>query len=106
MVIVHGGPWVPGYAWQWDAEAQFLASRGYGSDPAELSWYGGPWCKAFAGQLPAMGLAMRDDITDTAQWAVKRGIADPKRMCIYGASYGGYAAMQALVHARAVPVRH
>ena len=43
------------------------------------------------------GLAMQDDLTDSVAWAVKQGIADPKRVCIYGASYGGYAAMQALV---------
>jgi dipeptidyl aminopeptidase/acylaminoacyl peptidase len=40
-----------------------------------------------------MGLAMQDDITDGLAWAVKEGIADPKRACIVGASYGGYAAM-------------
>ena len=37
--------------------AQFLASRGYAVIQPELSWFGGPWCKAFAGELPAMGVS-------------------------------------------------
>jgi dipeptidyl aminopeptidase/acylaminoacyl peptidase len=40
-----------------------------------------------------MGLAMQDDISDGLAWAVKEGLADPRRACIVGASYGGYAAM-------------
>jgi dipeptidyl aminopeptidase/acylaminoacyl peptidase len=39
------------------------------------------------------GLAMQDDITDATHWAIAQGVADPKRICIYGASYGGYAAL-------------
>jgi dipeptidyl aminopeptidase/acylaminoacyl peptidase len=39
------------------------------------------------------GLAMQDDLTDAVQWAIREGIADPQRVCIYGASYGGYATM-------------
>jgi dipeptidyl aminopeptidase/acylaminoacyl peptidase len=39
---------------------------------------------------------MQDDITDGVKWAVEQGIADPKRVCIYGASYGGYATMMGL----------
>ena len=36
---------------------------------------------------------MQDDLTDGVQWAINEGIADPERLCIYGASYGGYASM-------------
>ena len=43
------------------------------------------------------GLAMQDDVTDGAQWLVKQGIADPKRLAIYGRSYGGYATLQGIV---------
>ncbi|MGZ5105928.1 MAG: alpha/beta hydrolase family protein, partial [Usitatibacter sp.] len=42
------------------------------------------------------GLTMQDDITDGVKWAVEQGIADPKRVCIYGGSYGGYATMMGL----------
>ena len=97
IVIVHGGPWVPGYAWRWDAEAQFFASRGYAVIQPNFRGTTGMGAKHLLASFKQWGLAMQDDITDTAQWAVKQGVADPKRMCIFGASYGGYAAMQALV---------
>ena len=43
------------------------------------------------------GGTMQDDLTDATQWAIRQGIADPKRICIYGASYGGYASLMAPV---------
>ena len=97
LVIAHGGPWVPGYSWGWDAEAQFFASRGYAVIQPNFRGTLGMGHKHLLASFKQWGLAMQDDITDTALWAVKQGIADSKRMCIYGASYGGYAAMQALV---------
>ena len=97
IVIAHGGPWVPGYSWGWDAEAQFFASRGYAVIQPNFRGTLGMGHKHLLASFKQWGLAMQDDITDTALWAVKQGIADSKRMCIYGASYGGYAAMQALV---------
>lgn len=39
------------------------------------------------------GGAMQDDLTDATRWAIEQRVADPKRICIYGASYGGYAAL-------------
>ena len=97
IVIAHGGPWVPPYSWGWDAEAQYLASRGYAVIQPNFRGTTGLGLKHHLASYKQWGLAMQDDLTDTALWAVKAGIADPKRMCIYGASYGGYAAMQALV---------
>ena len=97
VVIVHGGPWVPGYAWKWDAEAQFFASRGYAVIQPNFRGTTGMGAKHLLASFKQWGLTMQDDITDTALWAVKQGVADPRRMCIYGASYGGYAAMQALI---------
>ena len=97
VVIVHGGPWVPGYSWGWDAEAQFFASRGYAVIQPNFRGTTGMGLKHLLASFKQWGLSMQDDITDTALWAVKQGIADGKRLCIYGASYGGYAAMQALV---------
>src|SRR3546814_2526064 len=43
------------------------------------------------------GTTMQDDLTDSVRWAVAQGIADPARTCIYGASYGGYAALMSVV---------
>ena len=97
ILIVHGGPWVPPYSWGWDAEAQFFASRGYAVIQPNFRGTTGLGLKHQLASYKQWGLAMQDDLTDTVAWAVKQGIADPKRMCVYGASYGGYAAMQALV---------
>jgi dipeptidyl aminopeptidase/acylaminoacyl peptidase len=61
-------------------QVNYRGSGGYG---AVFQWAGiGQW-----------GRKMQDDLTDAVKWAVSSGIADPKRVCIYGASYGGYAAL-------------
>jgi dipeptidyl aminopeptidase/acylaminoacyl peptidase len=96
VVVVHGGPWVGGNTWHYDPEAQFLASRGYAVLQPNFrgtTRYG--W-KHFASSFGQWGRAMQDDITDGVKWAVEQGIADPKRVCIYGGSYGGYATMMGL----------
>jgi dipeptidyl aminopeptidase/acylaminoacyl peptidase len=96
VVMVHGGPWVDGDTWGYHPEVQFLASRGYAVLQPNFrgtTRYG--W-KHFASSFGQWGLAMQDDVTDGVKWAVAEGIADPARVCIYGASYGGYAAMMAL----------
>ncbi len=97
ILIAHGGPWGPPYSWGWDAEAQYFASRGYAVIQPNFRGTTRLGLKHQLASYKQWGLAMQDDLSDTALWAVKAGIADPKRMCIYGASYGGYAAMQALV---------
>lgn len=97
VVIVHGGPWVAGQTWGLDREAQFLASRGYAVLQPNFrgtTRYG--W-KHFAASFGQWGLAMQDDIADGVKWAVEQGYADPKRVCIYGGSYGGYATMMGLI---------
>lgn len=92
IVMPHGGPWAHdtlGY----DYWPQFLAERGYVVLQPNFrgsTGYGDAFERAGQGQ---MGLAMQDDITDAVRWAVAEGIADPARVCIMGASYGGYAAM-------------
>jgi dipeptidyl aminopeptidase/acylaminoacyl peptidase len=96
VVVVHGGPWVAGQTWRFSSEAQFLASRGYAVLQPNFrgtTRYG--W-KHFSSSFGQWGLAMQDDITDGVKWAIEQGIADPGRVCIYGASYGGYATMMGL----------
>lgn len=92
ILMPHGGPW--GHdTLDYDYWAQFLASRGYAVIQPNFrgsTGYGTEFLRKGEGQ---MGLAMQDDITDALTWAAKEGIADPKRACIVGASYGGYAAM-------------
>ena len=96
VLIIHGGPWVSGDTWGFDPEAQFLATRGYAVLQPNFrgtTRYG--W-KHFSSSFKQWGLTMQDDITDGVKWAVDQGIVDPKRVCIYGGSYGGYATMMGL----------
>ncbi|MBV8035472.1 prolyl oligopeptidase family serine peptidase [Roseateles sp.] len=97
VVLVHGGPYVRGTHWPWSPDAQFLASRGYLVLEPEFRGSTGYGFKHFRAGWKQWGLAMQDDLADTLAWAVKRGWADPRRACIMGASYGGYAAMMAAV---------
>lgn len=92
IVMPHGGPWAHDEL-TYDYWAQFLAERGYAVLQPNFrgsTGYGAAFEKAGQGQL---GFAMQDDLSDGLAWAVAQGIADPKRVCIVGASYGGYAAM-------------
>ena len=97
VVLVHGGPWVRGTHWEWEPEAQFLASRGYVVIEPEFRGSEGYGFKLFRAGWKQWGLAMQDDVADAVQWAVKQGWVDPKRVCIAGASYGGYATLMGLV---------
>ena len=97
VVMVHGGPFVRGGEWRWYAESQFLASRGYVVVEPEFRGSTGFGFKLFRAGWKQWGLAMQDDIADATLWAIKQGYADPKRICIAGASYGGYAALMGLI---------
>ena len=97
VVLVHGGPWVRGGHWQWDADAQFLASRGYLVIEPEFRGSTGYGDKHFKAGWKQWGLAMQDDVADAVAWAVVKGWVDPKRVCIAGASYGGYATLMGLI---------
>lgn len=92
IVMPHGGPWARD-GLEYDYWVQFLANRGYGVLQPNFrgsTGYGTEFLKKGEGQL---GLAMQDDVTDAVRWAVGQGLADASRVCIVGASYGGYAAM-------------
>lgn len=96
VVLVHGGPWVRGAQWQWDAEVQFLASRGYAVLQPEFRGSRGFGARLFEAGFGQWGGTMQDDLADGARWAIARGTADARRICIAGASYGGYAALMGL----------
>jgi len=94
VVLPHGGPFGVADAWGFDSETQILASAGYAVLQVNFrgsSGYGRAFTQAGAREW---GGKMQDDVTDATQWAVGQGIADPARICIYGASYGGYAALE------------
>lgn len=98
VVLVHGGPWVRGGEWNWDAESQFLASRGYAVLEPEFRGSMGYGYKHFRAGWKQWGLAMQNDVADGARWAIAQGFADASRVCIAGASYGGYATLMGLVN--------
>jgi dipeptidyl aminopeptidase/acylaminoacyl peptidase len=97
VVLVHGGPYLRGGDWSWDAESQFLASRGYAVLQPEFRGSTGFGLRHFNAGIKQWGLKMQDDIADGARWAVAQGYADSKRICIAGASYGGYATLMGLI---------
>ncbi|CDG81165.1 alpha/beta hydrolase family protein [Janthinobacterium agaricidamnosum] len=98
VVLVHGGPYLRGGSWAWDPEAQFLASRGYAVLQPEYRGSTGFGEKHFKAGWKQWGLTMQDDIADGTRWAIAEGIADSQRICIAGASYGGYATLMGLVN--------
>lgn len=96
VVLVHGGPWVRGTFWQWEADAQFLASRGYVVIEPEFRGSTGYGSDHFKAGWKQWGQAMQDDVADAVLWAAGKGLVDPKRVCIAGASYGGYSTLMGL----------
>ncbi|MBC7942358.1 MAG: S9 family peptidase [Chitinophagaceae bacterium] len=97
VVLVHGGPWVRGGDWRWDPLAQFLASRGYVVIEPEFRGSTGYGAVHFRAGWRQWGQAMQDDVADAVLWATEQGWADGKKVCIAGASYGGYATLMGLV---------
>jgi dipeptidyl aminopeptidase/acylaminoacyl peptidase len=97
VVLVHGGPNARGSSWLWDSEAQFLASRGYVVIEPEFRGSTGYGEQHFRAGWRQWGTGMIDDITDSVRYAVKAGLVDPKRVCVMGGSYGGYASLMSLV---------
>ena len=94
IVMPHGGPFARD-AEEWDWWAQFLADRGYvviQPNYRGSSGYGTKFTRKGIGQW---GLAMQDDLDDAVTALAAQGLIDPKRVCMVGASYGGYAAMRA-----------
>ncbi len=98
VVLVHGGPFVRGREWEWNPELQFLAAHGYAVLEPEYRGSTGYGSKLFLAGWKQWGLGMQNDVADGVKWAIAQGIVDPKRVCIAGASYGGYATLMGLVN--------
>jgi dipeptidyl aminopeptidase/acylaminoacyl peptidase len=92
IVHPHGGPWARD-VWGYNPEVQFLANRGYAVFQMNFRGSTGYGKKFIAKSFKQWGNAMQNDITDGVNWLIKEKIADPKRIAIYGASYGGYATL-------------
>ncbi len=97
IVNPHGGPWARDM-WGFNPEVQLLANRGYAVLQVNFrssTGYGKEFLQAGNKQW---GLKIQDDITDGVQWAIDQGIADPERIGIYGASFGGYATLAGITY--------
>jgi len=96
ILLVHGGPWTRDY-WEFSPTAQWFANRGYATLQVNFRGSTG-YGKAFKNKGDrGWGVGgMQHDLTDSVQWAVQQGIADPRKICIYGGSYGGYACLAGL----------
>jgi dienelactone hydrolase len=93
IILPHGGPFWVRDDGTFDADVQFLANRGYAVLQPEFrgsASYGSAFHDKGKGQW---GRAMQDDIDDGMDWLVHQGVVDPKRVCLVGSSYGGYAAL-------------
>ncbi len=97
IVMVHGGPYVRGGHWNWNRQTQFLASRGYAVIEPDFRGSEGYGKKLFHAGWKQWGLKMQDDLDDVRKWAIDQSYADPERVCIAGASYGGYATLMGLI---------
>ncbi len=97
VVEVHGGPYGPFDMWGWSPWVQAMASRGYLVLQINFRGSGGFGHDFMYDAYGQWGAEMQDDITDATRWAIEQGYAHPDRVCISGASYGGYAAMWGVI---------
>jgi dipeptidyl aminopeptidase/acylaminoacyl peptidase len=96
VLYVHGGPNLRGTHWAWNAEAAYLAALGYAVLEPDFRGSRGWGRKLFESGWKQWGRAMQDDLNDGVDWLAAKGTIDPSRVCIMGASYGGYAVMMGL----------
>ncbi len=95
VVHPHGGPWARD-CWGYSSEVQFLANRGYAVFQMNFRGSTGYGRRFLEASYKQWGLKMQDDITDGVNWLIGQGIADARRVAIYGGSYGGYAVLAGL----------
>ncbi len=95
VINPHGGPWVRD-SWGFNPEVQFLANRGYAVFQMNYRGSTGYGKKFWEASFKQWGKKMQDDITDGVKFLIAEGIADEKRIAIYGGSYGGYATLAGL----------
>ena len=92
VLNVHGGPWARD-AWGYNPEAQWFANRGYACLQVNYRGSSGYGKEFLNAGNKEWGGKMHNDLVDGVHWAIDQGIADPKKVAIYGGSYGGFAAL-------------
>jgi dipeptidyl aminopeptidase/acylaminoacyl peptidase len=92
VLLVHGGPWARDN-WGYQSEAQLLANRGYGVLQVNYRGSTGYGKSFYNAAVKEFSGKMHTDLLDGVNWAVQQGIANPKKVGIYGGSYGGYATL-------------
>ncbi len=92
VLFVHGGPWARDN-WGYNPMAQWFANRGYACLQVNFRGSTGYGKNFLNAGNREWGLKMHDDLIDAVDWAVAQGYADPKKVAIYGGSYGGYSAL-------------
>jgi dipeptidyl aminopeptidase/acylaminoacyl peptidase len=97
VVLPHGGPHFVRDHWGFDPEVQMLAHEGFAVLQVNYRGSGGYGLAYQEAGYRKWGSRMVEDIIDATRFAVRKGFADPKRICVYGASFGGYAAMQSAI---------
>ena len=95
VILPHGGPWARD-AWGFDPVLQMLANRGYAVLQMNFRGSTGFGRKFWELSFKQWGLAMQNDVTDGVRWLIEQGVADPKRVGIFGGSYGGYVVLAGL----------
>lgn len=96
IIYPHGGPFGVRDSWVFQRDVQFMANRGYAVLQVNYRGSGGYGREFIDKGRYQWGRAMQDDLTDAVKWAIEEGIADPERVAIAGASYGGYAVLAGL----------
>ena len=93
VVIPHGGPFGVHDAWSYDPQVQFLASRGYAVLQVNYRGSSGRGENFERSTYKQWGTGIQDDIRDGVRWAISQKLADSAKVCIFGASFGGYSAL-------------
>ncbi|HSB98063.1 MAG TPA: S9 family peptidase [Spongiibacteraceae bacterium] len=96
IIFPHGGP-IASDDTDFDYWTEFFANRGYAVLQMDFRGSGGYGHDFMTAGLKQWGLQMQDDVVDGTRWLIEQGIADKDRICIVGASYGGYAALMGAV---------
>ena len=99
VLLPHGGPHGVQDEWFYDTDAQFLANRGYLVLQVNYRGSGGRGAAFKEAGYLKWGTRIQQDLIDGVKWAIAENYADPKRVCVYGASFGGYSAMMTVIRA-------